>query len=165
MKPVQVLVVVEMFNALNALSENASLVVQPPWRNMWLLAAIAVSMVRLGESTLHIGAMTHHAAESLGPACLACLRVVCALNISCLVFFRHLAHSDVVMLSAQVLHFAILYIPWAAALFSVTALSWADWSAVLWLCSPVVLLDECLKVGGDYFTGLLLSQYLLLFQQ
>lgn len=41
----QVLVVVEMFNALNALSENASLVVQPPWRNLWLLAAIAVSMV------------------------------------------------------------------------------------------------------------------------
>lgn len=42
----QVLVVVEMFNALNALSENASLVSQPPWRNLWLLAAIAVSMVR-----------------------------------------------------------------------------------------------------------------------
>ena len=37
--------VVEMFNALNALSENASLVTQPPWRNPWLLAAIAVSMV------------------------------------------------------------------------------------------------------------------------
>lgn len=43
----QVLVVVEMFNALNALSENASLVTQPPWRNLWLLAAIAVSMVSL----------------------------------------------------------------------------------------------------------------------
>ena len=41
-----VLVVVEMFNALNALSENSSLLVQPPWRNLWLLAAIAVSMVR-----------------------------------------------------------------------------------------------------------------------
>jgi hypothetical protein len=40
-------VVVEMFNALNALSENASLVSQPPWRNLWLLAAIAVSMVSL----------------------------------------------------------------------------------------------------------------------
>lgn len=46
----------------------------------------------------------------------------------------------------QVLHFMILYIPWAAALFSVTALSWADWGAVLWLSAPVVLLDECLKV-------------------
>lgn len=41
-----VLVVVEMFNALNALSENSSLLVQPPWRNPWLLAAIALSMVR-----------------------------------------------------------------------------------------------------------------------
>ena len=40
-----VLVVVEMFNALNALSENSSLLVQPPWRNRWLLAAITVSMV------------------------------------------------------------------------------------------------------------------------
>ena len=39
-----VLVVVEMFNALNALSENASLLQLPPWSNMWLLAAIAVSM-------------------------------------------------------------------------------------------------------------------------
>lgn len=40
-----VLVVVEMFNALNALSENASLLLQPPWCNPWLLAAILLSMV------------------------------------------------------------------------------------------------------------------------
>jgi Cation transporting ATPase, C-terminus len=46
----------------------------------------------------------------------------------------------------QVLHVMILYVPWAAALFSVTALSGADWAAVLWLSAPVVLLDECLKV-------------------
>lgn len=39
-----VLVVVEMFNALNAISENGSLLVVPPWRNWWLVAAIAVSM-------------------------------------------------------------------------------------------------------------------------
>ena len=50
----QVLVVVEMFNALNALSENASLVTQPPWRNLWLLAAIAVSMVSLLHALQHI---------------------------------------------------------------------------------------------------------------
>ena len=30
-----VLVVVEMFNALNALSENASLLQLPPWSNRW----------------------------------------------------------------------------------------------------------------------------------
>ncbi|GJP59063.1 hypothetical protein CLOP_g7142 [Closterium sp. NIES-67] len=40
-----VLVVVEMFNALNNLSENQSLLVLPPWSNIWLLAAIALSMI------------------------------------------------------------------------------------------------------------------------
>ena len=40
-----VLVVVEMFNALNALSENGSLLQLPPWSNRWLLGAIALSMV------------------------------------------------------------------------------------------------------------------------
>lgn len=46
----------------------------------------------------------------------------------------------------QLLHMIILYVPWAAALFSVTSLSWNDWRAILWLSAPVVLLDECLKV-------------------
>ncbi|VDK38220.1 unnamed protein product [Taenia asiatica] len=41
-----VLVVIEMLNALNSLSENQSLVVMPPWRNIWLLIAIAFSMVQ-----------------------------------------------------------------------------------------------------------------------
>ena len=40
-----VLVIVEMFNALNALSENASLIHLPPWTNMWLLGAIALSVL------------------------------------------------------------------------------------------------------------------------
>lgn len=40
-----VLVIVEMFNALNALSENASLLQLPPWSNPWLLGAISVSVV------------------------------------------------------------------------------------------------------------------------
>ncbi|XP_042452379.1 calcium-transporting ATPase 3, endoplasmic reticulum-type-like [Zingiber officinale] len=39
-----VLVVVEMFNALNNLSENQSLLVIPPWSNIWLLASIALTM-------------------------------------------------------------------------------------------------------------------------
>ena len=42
-----------MFNALNALSENSSLLVQRPWCNPWLLGAIALSMVRVVPSTLH----------------------------------------------------------------------------------------------------------------
>ncbi|EFJ13461.1 hypothetical protein SELMODRAFT_122175 [Selaginella moellendorffii] len=40
-----VLVVVEMFNAMNNLSENQSLLVLPPWSNMWLMASIGVSML------------------------------------------------------------------------------------------------------------------------
>ena len=38
-----VLVAIEMFNALNALSEDGSLVMMPPWRNPYLLLAMLVS--------------------------------------------------------------------------------------------------------------------------
>lgn len=39
-----VLVVIEMFNALNSLSENESLLTLPPWTNPYLLLAIMLSM-------------------------------------------------------------------------------------------------------------------------
>ncbi|MFH4977758.1 hypothetical protein AB6A40_004467 [Gnathostoma spinigerum] len=39
-----VLVTIEMANAVNSLSENQSLLVMPPWSNMWLMSAIALSM-------------------------------------------------------------------------------------------------------------------------
>eukprot|EP00753_Platysulcus_tardus_P012824 PLAT3553.11.p2 GENE.PLAT3553.11~~PLAT3553.11.p2 ORF type:complete len:1038 (-),score=643.01 PLAT3553.11:172-3285(-) len=39
-----VLVLIEMLNALNALSEDGSLVTMPPWCNPWLLVAIAASL-------------------------------------------------------------------------------------------------------------------------
>jgi P-type Ca2+ transporter type 2C len=38
-----VLVAIEMFNALNALSEDSSLLRVPPWCNPWLLVAMALS--------------------------------------------------------------------------------------------------------------------------
>lgn len=38
-----VLVAIEMFNSLNALSENGSLLTMPPWVNPWLLVAMSVS--------------------------------------------------------------------------------------------------------------------------
>lgn len=38
-----VLVAIEMFNSLNALSEDNSLIKMPPWRNPWLLVAMSIS--------------------------------------------------------------------------------------------------------------------------
>lgn len=39
-----ILVTVEMFNAINSLSENESLLVLPVWKNPFLVAAVALSM-------------------------------------------------------------------------------------------------------------------------
>lgn len=39
-----VLVTIEMLNAMNSLSENQSLLRMPPWINIWLMMAIALSM-------------------------------------------------------------------------------------------------------------------------
>ncbi|BGP13640.1 hypothetical protein JCM10213_007817 [Rhodosporidiobolus nylandii] len=39
-----ILVVIEMFNALNSLAENESLLTLPPWKNMYLVGAITLSM-------------------------------------------------------------------------------------------------------------------------
>ena len=37
-----VLVVIEMLNALNSVSENQSLLVMPPWKNMWLVGNLSI---------------------------------------------------------------------------------------------------------------------------
>lgn len=39
-----ILVVIEMFNTFNALSENQSLLVTPPWDNIWVVLAVIMSM-------------------------------------------------------------------------------------------------------------------------
>ncbi|GAA36484.2 Ca2+ transporting ATPase sarcoplasmic/endoplasmic reticulum [Clonorchis sinensis] len=39
-----VLVLIEMLNAMNSLSENQSLLVMPPWVNLWLMLAMVLSM-------------------------------------------------------------------------------------------------------------------------
>jgi len=83
-----VLVVIEMFNAMNALSSSESLITMPLWKNMKLIYAIILSMV------LHVG---------------------------------------------------ILYTPVLQGLFSIEALNWAEWKAVLLISAPVILIDEVLK--------------------
>ncbi|SZF03195.1 unnamed protein product [Blumeria hordei] len=83
-----ILVVVEMFNAVNALSSSESLLTLPLWSNMMLVYAIALSMT---------------------------------------------------------LHFALLYTPILQTLFSIVALNWCEWKAVIVISAPVILIDEGLK--------------------
>ncbi|KAF7156860.1 hypothetical protein CNMCM5623_000705 [Aspergillus felis] len=83
-----ILVVIEMLNAMNALSSSESLLAFPLWNNMMLVYAIILSMT---------------------------------------------------------LHFAILYIPFLQALFSIVPLNWTEWQAVLAISAPVVAIDELLK--------------------
>ncbi|KAJ9166349.1 hypothetical protein P3X46_021121 [Hevea brasiliensis] len=92
-----VLVVVEMFNALNNLSENQSLFVIPPWSNLWLVGSIILTMM---------------------------------------------------------FHMLILYVHPLSVLFSVTPLSWAEWTVVLYLSFPVIIIDEILKFFSRNSNGI-----------
>ncbi|KAL8709109.1 MAG: hypothetical protein Q9220_006130 [cf. Caloplaca sp. 1 TL-2023] len=83
-----ILVVIEMLNAMNALSSSESLLTLPLWENMMLVYAISLSMA---------------------------------------------------------LHFALLYTPFLQGLFSIVALNWNEWKAVLWISIPVIFIDEILK--------------------
>ncbi|XP_062020379.1 calcium-transporting ATPase 3, endoplasmic reticulum-type [Rosa rugosa] len=98
-----VLVVVEMFNALNNLSENQSLLVIPPWSNLWLVGSIIITMI---------------------------------------------------------LHVLILYVHPLSVLFSVTPLSWAEWTVVLYLSFPVIIIDEVLKFFSRNSSGVRLNFHL-----
>lgn len=84
-----ILVIIEMLNAANNLSESDSLLTFPIWRNMYLIYAIALSTV---------------------------------------------------------LHLAILYIPWLQVLFETVPLNQEEWLAVVWISSPVIILDELCKI-------------------
>merc|ERR1712232_207328 len=86
-----VLVTIEMFNALNAVSEDGSLLTIPPWVNPYLLLAMASSF-----------------------------------------FF----------------HFLILYVPWMAAIFSISPHDGVDWLLVFLFSFPVIVFDEILKFVG-----------------
>ena len=51
------------------------------------------------------------------------------------------------ILVSMLLHCFILYVPWAALLFSVEPLDAEAWLAVLCLSFPVIVIDELLKVA------------------
>eukprot|EP00286_Rhodomonas_abbreviata_P025566 CAMPEP_0181303462 /NCGR_PEP_ID=MMETSP1101-20121128/8572_1 /TAXON_ID=46948 /ORGANISM="Rhodomonas abbreviata, Strain Caron Lab Isolate" /LENGTH=1146 /DNA_ID=CAMNT_0023409039 /DNA_START=38 /DNA_END=3478 /DNA_ORIENTATION=- len=61
-----VLVTIEMFNALNAVTESKSLLSLPPWKNMWLMAAVCLSFAQhllvlswpAAEIVFHVKKMT-----------------------------------------------------------------------------------------------------------
>jgi len=83
-----ILVVIEMLNAMNALSSSESLFTLPLWRNMMLVYAITLSMA---------------------------------------------------------LHFILLYTPVLQTLFQIVPLNWNEWTAVLAISAPVLVIDEILK--------------------
>lgn len=83
-----ILVVIEMLNAMNALSSSESLLTMPLWKNMVLVYAIALSMF---------------------------------------------------------LHFGLLYTPFLQSLFGILPLDVKEWTAVIAISAPVILIDEVLK--------------------
>lgn len=127
-----VLVTIEMLNAMNSLSENQSLLVMPPWINIWLLLAMILSM------TLHF-VILYVEILSVGP---------CWRGNHKLYWFRKVWY----------LVFIYLFISFFAQLqqvFQVTPLNVEEWISVLKISIPVVLIDETLKfVARKYFEGL-----------
>jgi Ca2+ transporting ATPase len=49
------------------------------------------------------------------------------------------------IIMSMLLHFMILYVPFFSTLFSITPLNWEEWQAVLWISTPVIVIDEVLK--------------------
>jgi Ca2+-transporting ATPase len=96
-----VLVVIEMLNALNAISEDNSLITMNPFVNIYLLLAITWAML---------------------------------------------------------LHIMIVYVPFMAKIFSIYSLNTHEWILILAFSSPVLLVDEILKVFGRQMNATELRQ-------
>jgi len=73
-----VLVTIEMFNALNALSEKESLLAFPPWRNPWLVGALALSFAQ-HFAILYVPAFNH--VFGVAPISFAEWRLVLAVSV------------------------------------------------------------------------------------
>lgn len=99
-----ILVTIEMFNAMNSLSENESLLRLPVWRNPFLVAAIALSMA------LHVA----------------------------ILYIPFFTVSFILLLLGALLTNL-------QTLFAITPLNWTEWSAVLYISFPVIIIDEVLK--------------------
>ena len=53
---------------------------------------------------------------------------------------------------SMVLHFLLLYIPFLQSLFGIVPLNLNEWTAVLAISAPIILIDEVLKlVERNYF--------------
>jgi len=89
-----VLVVIELANALNSISENQSILTMPPWLNSYLIGSIVLSLT---------------------------------------------------------LHFVILYVDPMPLIFQVCPLDWDEWSMVMKMSLPIILVDEVLKFAARNF--------------
>jgi len=89
-----VLVVIELANALNSISENQSILTMPPWLNSYLIGSIVLSLT---------------------------------------------------------LHFVILYVDPMPLIFQVCPLDWDEWSMVMQMSLPIILVDEVLKFAARNF--------------
>lgn len=125
-----VLVTIEMLNAMNSLSENQSLVVMPPWINIWLMLAMILSM------TLHFVILY--------------VEILSVKNIQ-IYFHKFSSLPNLFIFSHNPLPFFFSNLQ---QVFQVTPLNGEEWLAVMKLSIPVVLIDETLKfVARKYFEG------------
>jgi Ca2+ transporting ATPase len=119
-----VLVLIEMFNAMNSLSENESLFTLPLWTNLYLCGAISLSM------GLHF-----------------MILYVPWLAVSLL----HLLKLDFKLFLNRSLTLSFNYYFLLQKLFVITPLNVAEWKAVFWISIPVIVMDEVLKFISNTF--------------